>query len=127
MKKILVLAILALAAWQAWKRYPQLFERSPQHQAVIRNRGDRTMERVRLIVDRQTFVREVLDPGAEAMFPFEVARDGGFELHWVPAGAPGEASWRGGQVARGPLVQRHEIAVRGPGSVVYTATPLPAR
>jgi hypothetical protein len=119
MKKFVILVIVALVAWYGWKHYPQLVERRPAHEVVIRNRSDMGMERVRVTVDGQTFVRGDLPNGQDAVFPFRVANDASFQLVWQWSGREGEQSWSGGMVPRGPMVQRHIMTVDGDGGVVY--------
>ena len=76
---------------------------------------------MRLKVGRQTFVKESLPDGERAEFPFRVTEDASFELTWTWAEAPGEMSWSGGYVPRGPMAQRHLMTVDGDGSVLYRA------
>jgi hypothetical protein len=121
MKKLLVLVLLGLAAWQAWKHYPELLHRAPSHEAVVENRSGRAIERLRLNIGGRTFVKEVLGSGETATFPFRVSRDASFRLTWDWRDAQGEMSWRGGFVPRGPLVQRHVITIEPSGGVIYRA------
>ena len=73
MKRLVIYALVLVAAWQAWKLYPALVHRAPSHEAVVRNQTDRAMERVRLSVGGQTFVKERLAGGESATFSFRVA------------------------------------------------------
>ena len=73
MKKLLFLLVLAVAAWQGWKHYHDLVRRPPYHEAVVRNRLKQPIERLRLGVGNQTFVRESLASGEATVFPFRVA------------------------------------------------------
>lgn len=118
MKKVLFLALLAIAVWQASKHWGDLFEKKPAHEAVVVNDGSRPLERIRLRVAGQTFVRERLDPGAQAVFRFQVSRDETFELWWEIG--IDDHSWKGGFVARGPMVERHTLRIHDDGSVFYT-------
>lgn len=124
MKKLILLAIVAAAAWYGWHHYPQILNRQPAHKAIIVNQTGRDMQRVRLIVDGQTFVKESLPDGEEAEIPFKVANDSDFQLIWQWTNAPGEFRWRGGRVPRGPMVQKHIFTVDGVNEVIYQARPL---
>ncbi len=124
MKKLILLAVVAAAAWYGWHHYPQLLNRQPGHTAVIVNQTGRDMQRVRLVVDGQTFVRESLPDGEEAEMKFKVANDSDFLLIWQWTNAPGEFHWRGGRVPRGPMVQKHIFTVDGVNEVIYQARPL---
>jgi hypothetical protein len=121
MKKLLLLSVLVIAIWYGWKHGPAVFQRRPSHEAVVRNRTGSDMSRVRLTVDGQTFVREELADGAEAVFPFRVGRDASFELKWEWNARPGEYQWSGGMVPRGPMVQRHTMSVDDDAGVIYQA------
>ena len=121
MKKLLFLVIIAALVWYGWKQYPSLVERRPSHEAVVENDTGSTLTRVRLTVDGQTFVKEELPDGARAVFPFRVGRDASFELVWQWANRPGENSWSGGMVPKGPLVQRHVMTIDSDAGVIYRA------
>jgi hypothetical protein len=121
MRRLIILVLLALAIWFGWRQYGDLFSRGPEHRAVIENRADRGMTAVRLKVDGKTFEKESLPDGEDATFTFRVARDTGFELTWSWAQAPGQLSWTGGYVTRGPMAQEHVMTVDGDGSVIYRA------
>jgi hypothetical protein len=127
MKKILILVVLGIAVWQAREHWNDLFEPAPSHQAVIRNKSRHVIERVRLTIDGRTFVRERIDPEAEAMIPFKVAHDASFSMLWQWGDMQGEPRWSGGFVTPGPLVQRHVIVIHDDASVVYLPEALPAR
>jgi len=124
MKKLLLLALIVAAAWYGWKHYPELANRQPGHKAVIINQTGRNMQRVRLIVDGQTLVKEELNDGDQAEFRFRVANDSDFQLFWQWADAPGESRWRGGSVPRGPMVQKHTFTVDSANEVVYQTSPI---
>jgi hypothetical protein len=119
MKRIFILALLALAAWFAWKNWPTLFERAPSHEAVVENRSGRTMTRIRVEVGGQTLVREELPDGESTAWPFRIDRDSEFQMTWEWREMLGERRWRGGFITRGPLVQRHVMMVDGDGEVIY--------
>jgi hypothetical protein len=119
MKKLLLLLLLAVAAWYGWSHRGDLLSKRPGHEAVIENRSGREMTRVRLRVDGQTFVKESIADDAKAVIPFRVDHDAAFQLTWEWADAPGERSWSGGMVPRGPMVQRHIFTIDGDGEVLY--------
>lgn len=121
MRRLIILVLIAAAAWFGWKQYGELFTKGPQHEAVIENRSDRAMTGVRLEVGGRSFVKESLPDGERATFPFRVTQDASFELAWNWGGSGGEASWSGGYVPRGPMAQRHLMTVDGDGSVIYRA------
>jgi len=119
MKKLLFLVLIAGVAWYGWKQYPSLVEHRPSHEAVVVNGTGAELQRIRLTVDGQTFVKEDLPDGARAVFPFRVGRDASFELVWQWADRPGENSWSGGMVPKGPLVQRHIMTIDADAGVLY--------
>ncbi len=120
MKRLIVYALVIIAAWQTWKHYPDLVHRSPSHEAVIRNQAGRTMEKVRLSIDRRTFVKERLESGESVTYPFRVAHDASFDMQWGWSDSQAEGHWTGGRVYEGPIVQRHIITVVGDGGVIYS-------
>ena len=126
MKKLLILALIAFAAWQAKLHYRELLHRRPAHEAMVENSSGRTIERLRLTVGGQTFVKESLEGGERAVFHFNVNRDASFKLTWEWKGAVEENNWSGGMVPRGPMVQRHTMSIEDDGGVVYTAQNLGA-
>ncbi|OGF17972.1 MAG: hypothetical protein A2W00_12650 [Candidatus Eisenbacteria bacterium RBG_16_71_46] len=119
MKRLLLLALVAAAAWYGWKHYPEFVNRRPGHEAVVVNQSGHTLERVRLSVGGQTFVKESLPDGERAVFPFKVADDATFALSWQFADMMGERSWRGGMVPRGPMLQRHIFTIDTESEVIY--------
>ena len=121
MKRLVFFLLLVLAGWYGWKRWPELLHRTPGHEAVVENDTGLTMERVRVTVDGQTFVKEELANEQRAVFPFKVAHDASFDLEWGWKEKMGERRWRGGMVPRGPMVQRHLMQVDSDGGVIYTA------
>jgi hypothetical protein len=123
-KKILVLTLIALAAWQASVQLPGLFTRRPEHEAVVRNRSGRAIERLRLEIGGRSFVAETLAAGADARFRFSVTDDDAFDVVWRFQGSGYDSQWSGGLAPRGPIVRRHTIAIDREGGVIYTATPM---
>lgn len=124
MKKLLFLLLVIGAAWYGWKHYPELLNRQPGHKAVIVNQTGRDMQRVRLVVDGQTLVKELIPDGQEAELTFKVANDSEFDVIWQWTDAPGEFKWHGGRVPRGPMVQKHIFTVEGVNEVIYQARQL---
>lgn len=119
MKRLIVLALLAAALWYGWKHYPELLHKEEMNVAVIENRAERGLTRVRLTVGDQTFVRENIPAGQSADIPFKVQRDGEFKLTWQWQGREGEPSWSGGIATHGPIHSRHFFTVDDEGGVVW--------
>jgi hypothetical protein len=121
MKRLIVLALIALTVWYGWKHYPELLEKHEGHDAVIANQTGQEMDHIRLTVDGQTFVKEELQDGDTVTFKFRVANDATFHLEWEFANRMGIKSWDGGLVPRGPMLQRHIMTLDGDGEVLYQA------
>lgn len=119
MKKLIFLCIVVAAVWYGYHHYPELIHRTPRHEVVVENHSGHPIERLRVIVGGQTFVREKLEPNGTAVFPFRVNADSPFELTWQYGDAIGEFRWRGGFVAAGPMVQRHGMSILDRGGVSY--------
>src|SRR2546425_9594010 len=107
MKKLLILAVIAFAVWQAKLHYGDLLHRRASHEAVVENGSGRNIERLRLNIGGQIFVKERLPSGEQAVFHFNVNRDASFHMTWQWENSMEEKSWNGGMVYRGPMVQRH--------------------
>lgn len=123
MKKLLFLIIVAAAAWYGWKHYPELMNKAPGHSAVISNQTGNGITRLRFTVDGQTQVCESLAAGESVHFSFKVNNDSEINLLWEWSNKSGERHWKGGQVAKGPLLARHEIQILGEGEVNYRTLP----
>jgi hypothetical protein len=121
MRSLILLLLVVAAAWFGWKQYPNLIERRPAHQAVIQNDSGTGITRIRLEVDGQTLARESLPEDQKTTIPFRVNRDASFVLIWEWADRPGEMSWRGGMIPRGPMLQRHTFRIDPEGAVDYRA------
>jgi len=119
MKNLILLALIAAAAWFGWKHYPELFERKASHEAVIENQTGMTMERIRVTADGHTVVCESLPNGQSARLPFRVENDSDITLEWQYAEKAGDRRWRGGLVPKGPMVQRHIMTVDSDDQVIY--------
>jgi hypothetical protein len=125
MRKLLVLVVVAFAAWFGWKHWSELRE-APRDEAIVSNESGRDMQRVRLGVGDQTFVRESIADGEKASFPFHVTGDGTFTLRWQFQREDVDKSWSGGTVTAGPIRTRHVIQVLSDGGVVWTSERAPA-
>jgi hypothetical protein len=121
MMRLVLVLLIAAAAWYGWKHYPELLQRAPSHEAVVANNTGKVLTRVRLTVDGKTFVKERLADGETATFPFRVQNDSAFDLAWEFESAMGERSWHGGMVPKGPMVQRHLFTIDGDEQVIYEA------
>jgi hypothetical protein len=121
MKKLLLLAIVAVAAWYGWNHRDTLLKREGSHEAVIRNDSGEEITRIRLTVNGQTLVKESLADGQKVVLPFRVTADSDFRLVWEFATRPGVTSWQGGTITNGPMLQRHDFQIMGDGSVMYHA------
>jgi hypothetical protein len=123
MKKLFLLALIVLAAWTAWKRYPDVMSHKPTHEAIIENDTGEAISSVRFSVGHQTFVREQLAAGDKATFAFRVNRDETFELTWAAKGGAADMRWQGGSATAGPIVARHRMTLHDDGGVIYRAEP----
>jgi hypothetical protein len=121
MRRLIILLLVALAAWYGYKHYPDILQKRAGHEAVIENSSGHPMDRVRLIVDGQTFVKENLADGEKAVFAFKVANDASFRLEWNFTDQLGQKQWSGGLVPKGPMLQRHIMTVDADAEVLYRA------
>ena len=121
MKRLIFFALVALDAWYGWHHYRDVLTHRPSHEAVVENHSGRGIERVRLVVGGQTFVRESLPDESSISFPFRVNDDASFDLYWRWAGTDTENHWAGGMVPRGPMVQRYFFQVDSEGQVMFRA------
>jgi hypothetical protein len=126
MKRLLILVILVFAAWQGWKHYPNLVRRPLPHEVVIENRSGGAIERLRLDVGGQVFVRESVPAGQSTRFAFRLSRDAELELDWTASETQNEYTWRGGLVTAGPRVQRHRLVIMQDGGVLHHAEEIAA-
>ena len=120
MRKLLVLVVVAVAAWYGWHHWAEL-RQQPKDEAIVENACGQGLLRVRLTVGGETFVRESIPDGGKAEFPFRVTGDGTFTLVWNYEHDQYEKTWTGGQVTPGPMRTRHRIQVMQDGGVVWTA------
>jgi hypothetical protein len=130
MKKLLVLAVFAAAAWYGWKNRETLLHPVPTDEAVVVNATDMGIVRVRVTVDGQTMVREVIDAGASAVLPFHLTHDSDFQVEWQWQRREGKVKWRGGLVTADGPPSRTTLTASTDGTVMVTSAPLattPAR
>jgi hypothetical protein len=123
MLRLIIIALVVFAAWYGWSHYGDLLNPKPKHDVIIENRSGRTMERVRLTIGGQGFVKESLGNEENGTFAFRIDNDSVFELVWNFANDQVEHRWTGGNVFQGPMVQRHHILVDPDGGVTYHAEP----
>jgi len=121
MKRLILLLLLVVAIWYARQHYGDLFHKQPRDEAVIENTSGREMTHVRLTVDGQTMAKDAIAEDAKAVIPFHVDHDATFKLVWQWGDSPEERTWSGGNVYRGPMLQRHFLTVDGEGAVIYRA------
>ena len=120
MRNLLVLVVVAVAAWYGWHHWADL-RQAPRDSAVVENQSGRGLTRVRLTVGGQTYVKDVIPDGGKAEFPFKVAGDGSLALAWQFDNESYDKTWSGGEVSAGPLRTRHHIQVMSDGGVVWSA------
>lgn len=125
MKRLLFLAIVAAIAWYGWQHRAGLFGGSTDSEAVLVNGGTRAMLRVRLTVDGQTYVRDVIEPEARTTIPIKVGRVSDFRLRWEWLRLEGAPEWRGGEVTPGPLRSRCTLQVFDDNDVTVNCAPIP--
>jgi hypothetical protein len=122
MKQLFFLAVLVFAGWYGWNHRDSILHRNASHEAVVENDTGESIQRIRLTVDGQTLVRQdPLPTGQSVKLPFKVANDSDFQLTWNWVSREGEMTWRGGSIAKGPLLQRHVFQVMEDGGVMYRA------
>lgn len=124
MKRLILLAIFAFAAWYGWHHYQALLHPEPRHEAVVRNGTTEKLVRVRLTVGDHTYVKEELAAGASVTFPFTVSSDSNLDLTWEFETNTTTGHWTGGLVAKGPIVARHTLTIRDGGGVILESSKL---
>lgn len=125
MKRLLFLAIVAAIGWYGWQHRGVLLKGDTDSVAVLVNDGTRDMLRVRLTVDGQTYVRDVIAQGTQTTFPMPVRRVSDFRLHWEWRGLEGAPDWRGGEVTPGPPRSRCTLTVFDDNGVTVACSPIP--
>jgi len=119
MKRLIIFALLVLAGWYGWTHYREILQKRPSHEAVVENMGDSPIERLRIKVDGQTLVKELIPPNDKVALPFLVNHESSFDLEWKQGA--NDMHWTGGLVTLGPMVQRHIFSVNDNGEVMYRA------
>ena len=120
MTRLLLLALIAFAAWYGWHHYAEL-RQTGSNQVIAVNHTGRTIERLRISVGDQTVVVESLADGAQAKQPFKCDRDGSFQLVWELKGIMGEKMWSGGTFAHGPILLAHRFEFRERDGVIWSS------
>ena len=120
MKKLILLGIIAAAAWWGYQRNWD-FSQADANEAVLVNRSGRVLERIRLTIGGETLVREVLEDGERSTLTFRNQREGAFKLVWSARGQMGERSWSGGHLIGGPTASTHTFEFDSENGVVWHA------
>src|SRR5262249_57051683 len=120
MKRLLLLALIAFAAWYGWKHYAEL-RRGGSHDVVLVNHSGHPIERLRISVADQTLVVETLADGAERHEPLRASHDGTFTLVWSANNAQGENNWTGGQFTHGPMLMTYRFEFQGDDGVISSS------
>ena len=126
MKRLLLVALVAFAAWYGWNHYATL-RQAGAHQIVVINHSGQAIERLRIRVGDRGLVVETLENGAQAKLPFRCEHDGPFSLVWQVRGRMGEPEWSGGQFTHGPLLFLYRFEFRDEDGVISSSERLPAR
>jgi hypothetical protein len=122
MKKLMFLALFAVAGWYGWSHRETLLHPAPTDEAVVVNATDMAIVRVRVTVDGQTMVREVIEPGESAALPFHLAHDSDFQVEWQWKRREGKVQWRGGLVTAGAAASRTTLTAYTDGTVTVTSS-----
>ena len=94
MKRLLLFALIAAAAWYGWKHHDEL----RSHGAV-----------------------ETLAPDASKVLPMRSEQDGEFVLYWSVHGVDGDRHWSGGGFTHGPVLMRHRLEFVDGNAVVWNS------
>lgn len=125
MKRLFILALFALAGWYGWNHREMFSAHDKDTEVVLVNEGSRAMQRVRLRVDGQTYVADLIEPEKRAVFSIPVTRQSDFGLIWEWRGVEGVPEWRGGEVTPGEARSRCTLQVYGDNGVICTCVPIP--
>jgi hypothetical protein len=120
MKRLLLFALIAAAAWYGWKHHDELRSHGA-HEIVVVNHSGRTLERIRIAVAGQEFAVETLAPDASKVLPMHSEQDGEFVLYWNVHGVDGERHWSGGGFTHGPVLMRHRLEFVDGNAVVWNS------
>lgn len=128
MKRFLMFAVVAAAAWYGWKHYQDL-KPAAANEVVIENQAGRTLGRVRLSIGETEYpAYDSLYDGKSVTQKFPLAtNDGQFHLHWVLQSQAAEPEWSGGQVTSGPVKMRHRLQIERDMTVVWSSAPIPEK
>lgn len=127
MKNLIILALIAFAAWYGYKHYAE-FRGKGQNEILVTNQASRDVVRLRIQIGERTEVIDTLKVGAteKRSFPPPPA-DGTFKLTWNYMGFDSEPSWSGGVVAAGPMLMSHHFLMQDGGDVIWSSEPRPEK
>ena len=120
MKRLLLFAFVALAAWYGWK-HQDLLRSHGDHEVVAVNRSGHAIERLRVMVGDQAFAIETLEDGSTQREPLRCDHDGPFRLEWQVRGEVGERNWSGGGFSHGPVLMRHRFEFTEGDGVIWSS------
>ena len=126
MKRLLLIALVAAAAWYGWKHHDEL-RLHGTHEIVVVNHSGRAVERVRIAVAGQEFAVEALEPNASKVLPMRSEQDGEFVLFWNVRGVEGDKHWSGGGFTHGPVLMRHRLEFVDGNGVVWNSEEIAGR
>lgn len=126
MKRVLLFALVAVAAWYGWKHHDELRSHGA-HEIVVVNHAGTALERIRIAVAGQEFAIEALEPGATKVLSIQSEQDGEFLLNWNVRGSDGDKHWSGGGFTHGPVLMRHHLEFVDESDVVWSSEPVPGR
>jgi len=118
MRRLLVFAAIAAVAWYGWKHWTEL-HRAPRDEAVVVNDSGKALDRFRLMVGDQGYVREVIPAGGSVTIPFPVTHDATLGIKWQFERTDWDQTWSGGQVTAGPIRTRHHLTIEPDGGVIW--------
>ena len=120
MKRLLLFALVAAAAWYGWKHQAELRSRGT-HEILAVNRSEQALERVRISVAGEAFAIEALAPGASTRLALRSEQDGLFDVSWNVHGTDGERRWSGGTFTHGPVLMRHRLEFTSGDGVIWSS------
>jgi hypothetical protein len=126
MKRLLLLALIAAAAWYGWKNH-DAWRANGAHELVAVNRSGRAIERIRINIGDQAFAIESVEDGATYKLPLRCEHDGMFRIVWDVRGRDGEKHWEGGSFNHGPLLMRHRFEFTTGDGVIWSSERLPEK
>jgi hypothetical protein len=125
-KRLLLLALTAFAAWYGWNHYASL-RSAGASEVVVVNHSGQAIERLRVRVADQALVVETLENGAQAKLPLRCERDGAFSLIWQVRSGMGDHTWTGGQFVHGPIRLSHRFEFLDQDGVIWSSERLAGR